>query len=87
MSWSCLSYLRNGTPIFALLFGKKCNILLQMGTFLQPMVRSRAQSRANCGSVGFVCSENAEKCPRKSYGTPFWGAFGKKSDLYTFKTF
>ena len=87
MSWSRLSISVTGAPIFALLFGEKCDILLQTGPFLQPMVRSRAQSRANCGSVDLVCSENVEKCPLTSHGAPFWGAFGKKFGLHTFGTF
>ena len=86
VSWSRLSYLRNGTPIFALLFGKKCDILPPTRTFLQPLMRSRARWRANCGSVDLVCSENVEKCPLTRHGAPFRGAFGKKFDLHTFET-
>ena len=84
VSWSRLSISATGAPIFALLFGKKCHILLQTRAFLQPLVHLGARWRANCGSVDLVCSENVEKCPLTNHGTPFRGAFDKKFDLVTF---
>ena len=55
----CLSSVRNGTPILALVFCQKCRILLQMRTSFPPSSRRGACFRANCCFCEFVCYKNS----------------------------
>ena len=58
-----LTSVRDGTPLFALVFGQKCNISLQMRASFPPTSRRGACFRANCCFCEFVCYKNSNLDP------------------------